>query len=61
MRHGDILKLKWLRLEAINELQSEEHDIIVDFTDRYQRGETPNFTDTEIHTLGQIYERVRNI
>ena len=60
MKHADILKLKWLRLEAINDLQSEEHDLIVEFTERYQKGEAPLFTDEDIHKLSQIYNRVRN-
>ena len=61
MRSGDVLKLKWLRLVAINELRVEEHDLIVDFTTRYQKQHTPSFTEEDIHTLGLIYSRVRTI
>lgn len=59
MKHGDMLKLRWLKMIAINDLHSDEYDIIIGFTTRYMKGETPSFTDKEIATLCQIYERVR--
>ena len=59
MKHGDLLKLRWLRMEAINELQSEEYDLVVDLTSKYQDGETPQFTNEEVIALDQVYQRVR--
>jgi len=59
MKHVDMLKLRWLRMEAINDLQSEEHDIVVEFTTRYQMGGSPSFSDEEVSRLEEIYKRVR--
>lgn len=59
MKHGDLLKLRWLRMEAINELESDEYDLVVDLTSKYQDGETPQFSEQEIIALDQVYKRVR--
>lgn len=59
MKHSEILKLRWLKMIAINDLHSDEYDITIGFTTRYQKGETPSFSDGEIANLCQIYERVR--
>jgi len=59
MKHGDMLKLRWLRMIAINDLQSDEHDLVVEFTKRYQEGNTPSFTDLEVDALNEAYQRVR--
>jgi len=59
MKHGDMLKLRWLRMIAINDLQSDEHDLVVEFTKRYQEGTTPSFTDLEVSALNKAYQRVR--
>jgi len=59
LKHGDLLKLKWLRMEAINELDTDELDLVVDLTAKYQDGETPQFTEDEIVALDLVYQRVR--
>jgi len=59
MMPADMLMLRWLRTKAINDLQCEEYDMIMDFANRYLNGETPSFTEVDLITLRQIYERVR--
>jgi len=58
---SDLLKLRWLRNEAINDLQSEEYDLIVEFTTRYQKEDAPTFTEDERHALDLVYQRVRDM
>jgi len=59
MKIGDMLKLRWLRMIAINDLQSDEHELVVEFTKRYQEGSTPSFTVPEVSALNKAYQRVR--
>jgi len=54
-----MLQLRWLRMEAIDDLQEEEYDLIQDFTTRYQEGKSPSFSEKEIEALNIIYKRVR--
>lgn len=61
MNQSDLLKLRWLRMTAINDLQSGEYDIIVQFTERYQKEDAPSFTEEEIESLGRVYQRVRGL
>ena len=61
MKHSDLLKLRWLRMEAIHNLQSDEYDLVVSFTTRYQNGESPSFSEEEIEALGKVYTRVRSV
>jgi len=60
MKAGEMLKLKWLRMEAINDLHCKEYDLVMDFANKYLKGETPTFTDEELATLNRVYSEVRN-
>ena len=60
MKHGDMLKLRWLRMIAINDLRSDEYDLVLQLTLKYQEGETPTFTSEEVTTLGEVYDRARS-
>ena len=59
MNHASMLKLRWLRMEAINELRIEDYEMVVDFTTRYQTGESPSFTAGEVAALNRVYTKVR--
>ena len=61
MNQSDLLKLRWLRMAAIDNLQSEEYDLIVQFTTRYQNEDAPSFTDEERASLERVYQRVRGL
>ena len=54
-----MLQLRWLRLIAIDFLEGDELDIIVDYTTRFQTHNQPNLENIELDILNDIYTRVR--
>jgi len=60
MRPGDMLKLRWLRMIFIDDLRGAEYDLVIQYTNRYQQGETPVFTEEEIIALGELYKEARS-
>jgi len=54
-----MLKLKWLRVQAIHDLSPEEYDLVVDYTARYL-GDISNFSKEEIEALDKLYMKVRS-
>jgi len=61
MSHCDMLKLKWLKVEAFSYLQTKEYEMIVEYTTRYQTGKTPSFSKDEIVKLNDVYRRARRL
>ena len=55
----DLLKLRWLRMIAVNDLRSEDYDLIMRFTMKYQQGKTPTFAEEEVASMGAVYVKAR--
>ena len=45
---------------AINDLSTDEHDLVIALTDKYLEGETHEFTSDEIDALDRVYQRLKN-
>lgn len=61
MNISNFIKLRWLRMIAINDLQTEEYDLVIALSEKYREGETAVFTSEEIESLDCVYQRLKKL